>query len=256
MSRLTSLCLASSLLAIAGCDEQQARFADATPEQLSRAYSAAAGNDLMSALFLGSVFSGRNDPAGCPPVATQGQDTLVSGDCTDEDGVRFDGSMKIHNLPGLEEENRAHDLTKSGSVDLDFEVTKPEHEDIAVDGHVERDVADIAGDLKIAAEGITSISRLTIECATDGACTASSDSEIEISDLGVASVEGTWSLSGPPSGSVTVRGADTIVFDINKRDRVGCVPFTIGEKTDIVCLPEFDRVLTPTDPRSLLKAVK
>jgi hypothetical protein len=45
---------------------------------------------------------------------------------------------------------------------------------------------------------------------------------IEISDLGGASVEDTWNLDGPPSG----------------RDENGCVPYTTGDKSDTVCVPD------------------
>lgn len=103
----------------------------------------------------------------------------------------------------------------------------------------------LSGDLTIDTEGIASTSRLTLVCTIDATCTASSDSEIEISDLGVASVEGTWGLSELPRGRVTVRGADVLVFDVDSRDENGCVPYTIGDKRGTVCVPGIDEGTQP-----------
>src|SRR5262245_38326070 len=117
----------------------------------------------MSALALGTVSSGQNAPTSCPRVVTDRQDTTVTGGCTDEDGVRFEGSLEIHNLPGLEIENPAYDPSQSSSIELDFRVTSPQGEDVVLDGKVERNVADILGDLTIEAQGIESISRLAMD---------------------------------------------------------------------------------------------
>src|SRR5262245_22059957 len=104
MSRLGLRLLSSSLLsaaALAGCSESSApsaRFADATPAQLERAFEAATGRALLDALAIGVDFWGRNDPRSCPSVETRGSDTTITGGCTTENDERLEGSIVIHNL--------------------------------------------------------------------------------------------------------------------------------------------------------------
>lgn len=242
--RFASLILSSSLLsvvALAGCSgasSDETSFADATPAQLERVYSAAAGQDLGAALILGALFSGEHDPGGCPAIVTAGQDTTVTGGCTMEDGARVDGSIAIHNLNGFEE-NPAHDPSQPGFVELDFHVTTVQGERIDLDGRVdfddpvEPDGARARGDLTIGAGGVDSTSRLTLSCV-DGTCTILPGSEIELSDLGGGSVEGTWG-TGASKGRVTVRGADVLVIDLAGQDANQCAPYEIGAKRGIVC---------------------
>lgn len=235
--RVPSRCLSLGLLATAalgGCTDHRAHFTDATPTQLERAYSASSGADLVQATFLAFFSSGDN--TSCPTVVTKDQDTTVSGGCTMGDGTRVDGSIAIHNLSGLIGKNPAQPT----SIRFDHYVMSMEHKTSALDGSVEFDKSGISGDLTIDAEGISSTSHLTLACDVDRACTASSGSEIEISDLGSAGVEGTWSLTDPPSGRVTVRGADVLTLDLTRSDEKGCVPYTIASKSGTVCLPTAD----------------
>jgi hypothetical protein len=227
--------------ALAGCSVPQvplARFADATPMQLERAYSASSGEDLFTFFFLGTLWSGRNDTS-CPSIVTMGQDTTVSGGCTAEDGSRVEGSIALHNVPGSDD-NPAYDPSQPSTIDFAIRGTSPENEYVAYNGRIERDPSGISGDLTIDAAGILSISHLTLVCDVDGTCTASPSSEILISELGGASVEGTWSVSGPQRGRVIVRGADVLTFDVSGRDEDGCTPYTIGDKSGTVCVLGLD----------------
>jgi len=156
--RFTHLCLSALLVAaaaLAGCNEQQARFADATPAQIDRAYSASSGIDLGLGVLIATAWSGLNDSTSCPAVVTQGQDTTVSGGCTGDDGTRLDGSIAIHNLPGLVD-NPAYDPSKSSSVEFDFRVTPPGAEEVGFNGHVDLDPSGVTDDLTLNAEGIAS----------------------------------------------------------------------------------------------------
>lgn len=248
--RFASLFLSSSLLsvvALAGCAESGASsdevsFADATPAQLGRVYSASAGEDLAAALVLGVGFAGQNDPGSCPATVTQGQDTTVTGGCTMKDGARVDGSIAIHNLNGFVE-NPAYDPSQPGFVKLDFHVTTLQGKRIDLDGRVDFSGPDkpdgtrLQGDLTISAGGVDSISHLTLSCV-DETCTTLPGSEIELSDLGGGSVEGTWEGYwgiGAWSGRLTVRGADVLVIDIANQDEKQCAPYKIGAKRGIVC---------------------
>ncbi len=240
--RFTHLCLSAVLVAaaaLAGCNQPQARFADATPTQVARGYTASSGADLISVSFIGTTFSGQNAPTSCPTVMTAGQDTTVSGGCTTEDGARLDGSIVLHNVPGVED-NPAYNPSQPSSIELDFQVTTPGHEHIALEGRVEAGMSGISGDLTIEAQGITTTSRLTLVCDVHGTCTASPDSEIEISGLGGAGVEGTWSLADQPSGRITVRGADVLVFDLSDPDESSCTPYVLGEQTGNLCTSDLD----------------
>jgi len=237
--RLAARCLSTSVLsvaALAGCSGPgRASFADATPAQLARAYTAATGLDLMSTLIMGLGFAEQGARTGCPSLASSGGAITVTGGCTAGDGTRFDGSIAIRGLhpPDPEEEEPG-----PISVELELQIAPPRRPRIALDGRVELDLASgaprIAGDLIIDDEGIESTSRLTLACNADHACTASPDSEIAISSLGGASVEGTWSLGEPPSGRVTVRGDDALVLDM-ARLSLQCAPYEVGGKSGTVC---------------------
>lgn len=256
--RLTSLSLASSLvsaIALAGCSEPPARFADASLAQLDRAYTASTGVELLSAVLFGSnlVDSHVNsaDPTGCPAVTTAGLDTTVTGGCTDADGARIAGSVRTHNLQPLG--GPAADPAQPRSIDLDYHITTRENRRIALVGHVELDsrsaspfdlsASRLQGDLTIDVGGIESTSRLDINCDGAGVCTASPGSEIAISDLGSAGVEGAWRLDESPTGRVILRGEDELVLDIAGQAADGCVPYSLGEQRGKVCRSRFFRPL-------------
>ncbi len=245
--RLASLGLSSALFlgaALAGCTAPEGtRFADASPAQLDRTYRAASGHDLVSVLLLGSVFSGEHQPTGCPRIVTEGQDTTVTGGCTLENGTRLEGEIALHNLPAWDADFPAHDPSQPASIELDFRIAFPEGGGSMLDGRIdfaEEPEPRISGDLTIDAAGITSTSRLTVACEVEGPCTMAAGSEIEISDLGRASVEGTWHFEDPPTGQLTVRGADVLVFDVGGRESSRCVPYTVGDKRGTVCAPDFE----------------
>jgi hypothetical protein len=237
-----SLCLLATA-ALGGCSEQRARFADATRPQLARAYWASSGTEMelgvVTALTI-AAFAPSNDATSCPTVVTKGQDITLSGGCSTKDGARVEGSIAIHDLHGFEQMP-----PQPISIEFDHYVTSSKNENSALDGRVQLDPSGISGDLTLDTGGISSTSHLTLTCHVDidstaglqlGKCTASPSSEIEISDLGSAGVEGTWSLTGPPSGLVTVRGADVLTFDI-AHAQMGCVPYTITNKSDTLCPP-------------------
>lgn len=241
---LSSLSLSLlSCAALAGCPgsetEHDARFAEANDAQIERAYAAASGSDLSSALFIGILFSGSaSEPGACPTVSTDGPDTTVTGGCTTEDGDRWDGSIEIHNIPGFFVENPAYDPLLPGSVVFDLHVEPFESDDdVDLSGSVDLDNEGqtVVGDFTVDADGIETTSRLALGCEEEGPCTASPDSELVIEALGAAGVEGTWYLGEQASGRITVRGADLLVFDVASRDDAGCVDYTIGDRTGSVC---------------------
>jgi hypothetical protein len=217
----------------AGCTEQEAHFADATPAQLERALAASSGDDMGTALIFGITFSGRSEPTACPAIKTTGQSTTVTGNCTDESGGRWDGSITIRNLPGIDE-NPAFDPTQPSSAEFDLRLTSPQGEELAIDGRVTVDAVAFSSDLTIDSNGIASTSRMKLSVNSSDLLTALSGSEIEIADLGNADVEGSWSFGDVPRGSITVRGADTLVFDIGRFVN-GCVPYRIGNEQGSVC---------------------
>jgi hypothetical protein len=229
--------------ALTGCPgtEHDARFADATDQQLERAYAASSGSDLASALVIGMLLSGgTSDPGACPTIATDGQDTTVTGGCTTDDGDRWDGTIEIHNLPAAFADNPAYDPTAPGSIAFDLRITPLEGEVVELSGSVELDeeAQTITGDLTVDSDGLATTSRLALGCDDDNLCTASPDSELEIEGLGGAAVEGTWRMADPPTGTISLRGADVLVFDLATRDADGCVAYEVGDATGTVCDPD------------------
>jgi hypothetical protein len=221
-----------SVAALAGCpssNDHDARFADATDQQLQRSLSSASGTDLVMGLFIGSILSGGNsEPGVCPSIVTSGDTTTVTGGCTTEDGDVWDGTIVVV----------ANEAELSVDYDLHIAVAVGDDEvDLRGSIVADNEAQTIVGDFTIDAEGIYSTSRVSLGCETDGPCTASPDSEIEIENLGGAGVSGSWSLGDVPSGSVTLEGADKIVFDMSTRDANGCVSFTLGDETGTVCDP-------------------
>lgn len=246
--RLAALCLSTSLLSmagLAGCSAEpgRARFADATPAQLARAYTAATGLDLASTLIMGLGFAEQGARMGCPTLGSSGGAITVTGGCTAADGARLDGTIVIRGLhpPDPDEEG-----SSPISVELDFQIASPGRPRVALDGRVELDLApgapSIVGELTIDDEGIESTSRLSLHCTADHECTAAPDSEIELSSLGSAGVEGTWSLGDPPSGLATVRGADALVLDM-ARLSLQCAPYQVDDRRGTICPSRLIRAL-------------
>lgn len=250
--RLASAGLSSALLlgaALAGCTEPEgARFAEASDAQLERVYRAAAAHDLVSVLILGAVLSGGHQPTGCPRIVTEGQDTTVTGGCTLTNGARLDGSIELHNMFGYEDDPPSYDPSQPSTMELAFRISFPQGGEHALDGRLElfEEGGRFSSDLTIDTAGIASTSRIAATCQDPGPCTLSPGSEIEISGLGRAAVEGSWSFIDPPAGELTVRGADVLVFDISSLDG-NCVPYTVGDERGTVCTrdPDVDDWLEP-----------
>lgn len=236
-SRLVSLCLSSSLLsaaALAGCaDDPRARFADASLAQLDRTFTSSIGDDLAAAMILGINLAGKSDPAACPAVTTTGVDTTVTGGCTTEHGARFDGAIAIHNVESFP-------ATEPGSVELDLQFTSREGERYAFVGRVDLDAAGVRGDLTLDVGGIQSTSRLDFRCEGGETCTLSPGAEIEISELGTASVE-VSSAGASLDGLLEVRGEDVLVLDLEQAHRTpgNCAPYAVGEQRGTVCPIDF-----------------
>jgi hypothetical protein len=232
-TRILGSAAALTIAALPACGgDDGATFAKASPEQLQRAFQAGSGADAGSVLLIGLFLSGADDPTACPRLATQGAVTTVTGGCTDAEGVRFDGSIRIDNLPGFFEENPAFDPSRPSRVTADDFRVRDGDQTTSIDGSVELDwstsVATI--DLTIGFGGITTTSQLVLrEDRLADTSTADAGSSISVSGLGSAEVSGTWSLGGDfPEGAMTLRGADTIVFDIGGTTADGCIPYRIS----------------------------
>ena len=244
MSKIGSLILSSTLLSLAalpGCSEQSiehdATFATATAKQVKRAYQASSGFDQLLALLAADHWFGKNDPTGCPAIVTRGAVTTVTGGCSTEEGGRIEGKAEIRNMPDFDR-FPSDRPTEPGSIEIDLSLRamSPDTEHVAFKGDVEIDPdAGFRGDLTLTYEGITSRSRLGIELGSDESLTLAPDSEIEISDVGGAGVEGTWRYSDPPSGRLILRGADELVFDMAHPTDDGCIPYEAGANRGTVC---------------------
>jgi hypothetical protein len=241
--KLPAFLASLSLLAVAtltGCPSpnDDARFADATEVQIERSYTAASGRDLGDMLLIGTIFSGTpTNSASCPSIVTSGQDTTVSGGCTDGDGAHYEGTIVTHNGQGFIIPNPAYDKTEPTTVTYNAFEIKADTDHVILDGVVSMDpvAREVDGDMTLTAQEIESQERITLTCNAANLCTAV-DSEIALSDLGGATVEGSWSLGETPTGTITLHGADDLVFQQGSIDADGCVPYAVGSKTGKVCM--------------------
>ncbi len=225
----------AALATLAGCpggSDLDATFVDATPAQLERALQVGSGGDGGSAYFLGMLLSQQDAPEDCPRLVTSGATTTVTGGCDTDGGGRIEGRIVIENVPPFFAEDPDIDPDAPSSVSYDnFHVVDGD-DDIFIDGVVELDPVTQAAaiDLTVRAEGIEATSQLTLSCDATDLCSAAEGGEVEIVGIGRAAIEGSWRLDEPAEGTLTLRGADTVVFDVGA-SADNCVPYTLADGT-------------------------
>ncbi|MCA9677210.1 MAG: hypothetical protein H6709_06165 [Kofleriaceae bacterium] len=204
-----------------------AHFKTASQEQIARAVSAGAGYDYGLAFFLGAAYSGIENPTGCPAVTVSGSVTTVTGGCDTDDG-HIDGTIVLDNVPGLfggdANPTRAQSLTFEG-----WRMTSPDEDDVAIDGTIVVEAGHATVDLTVDLGGMVADSSFEMVCSTGdgGPCGPADGGWIDVDGLGGAAVSGAWTLGDPPSGKLTLTGADTFVLDFDNAGSDGCVPYAI-----------------------------
>lgn len=207
-------------------DDSRAVFADATDLELMRALQSAAAGDALNAVTIGSLFSQRDEPAGCPIIASEGAVTTVTAGCTDVDGARIEGTLLLDNVPPILSQDP--DIDPDGLRRLvadDFSLVGPEGR-MTLDGTAEIEPAHrtAAIGLRFEVHDLVATSDVEWICDDTELCTASAGSAIDLDGVGRATVEGTRRIGEPKAGTVTLHGVDDVTFDI-AASTADCVPY-------------------------------
>ncbi len=227
------------LAALAACsssskDTQPAQFKSADDAHLERALLTASGTDYEAALLFSALLS--IPPSTCPAIAQQGAQTTLTGGCTTNAGSAVGGTATLENL------GANSDSTQPATADF-ANFTLSTSGNIAFDGTISLAPAApptvVTTDLDMTFGGIAGHSALIVQIpaaadgsSTGGSLTAVAGSTVEIDGLGSAEVSGTWTIGengGPSSGSLTLTGADTLVFNIAQGDSNDCYTYTIDD---------------------------
>ena len=246
MAHVARASLLGFLVLIAACGDDPAGPADyraATPLQRSRALAAASGYTAGRLMYEVSELA-QEPERGCPSITRAGDRVIIRGGCTTEDGWRFEGRIEARNLDRLRLRPIPADLDVT--IDLDgFAASGPDgaggSRSTGLDGHLaatsDGAQAAVRADLRIDEVGQTTILDGTwrFDLATR-ATHADPGSTVELDDLGVGEVTGTWTEGDPGSGAVELRGASVLRGDFSRQDWRGCLPLSVdGVEVEISC---------------------
>lgn len=237
-----SLLSTAALLPLAACGDDPAsdgaHFAEASLAQKQRALSAAAGVDAASGMLVAFFLEAVPPESECPRVTRSGGTVTATTDCTDDEGHKLSGRIIAKNLPSLL--GGGNDPTKP--IEVTFEGYRSDAgsaaESLAFDGKLilHPDGSQIA-QLTATMNGLEAVTDATWRPSAGERFTAVAGSTIEVTGLGVAEIEGSWSMSEEaPSGRLALRGADVLEADFGRMAN-GCVPLTIdGAAAGQLCM--------------------
>jgi hypothetical protein len=227
--------LASPLLALAACGSSEpardAVFASAPEGQIHRAFSAASGADAAGALFLGVAYA--TAPASttsCPRIAHDGGRTTITGGCSNDEGIKYEGTATFDNVPTLT--GGGYDPSKPTRIEFDgFKANAQAKDPVIIDGSVTISKTSMTTELSLTADNVSSHAAIELTQGADGSVTAQDGSSIDVEKLGSAAVSGTWKPAkdgAAATGKITVTGKDVLVFDLGAADANGCAPYSVG----------------------------
>jgi hypothetical protein len=210
LASLTALAAACSGSGTSGT----ARFADASQMQLARTVFAAVGGDVELAAFTPFVALGNS----CPVVSTSGNDTDVSGGCTDSNGVAYAGSAQFTDFQALAgsgsgtatmtfDHFSATGSAASGTIE-GFPIDAYEY-----DGTAEMNTTTLSTTgFEATFLGISVTTTMDLTCTTT-TCSFGDGATLDVTGLGSVDVRGTWSKAGTSaSASMEIDGADTLTL--------------------------------------------
>lgn len=239
-SRLASLFATATLFQLAACGDDPgatdgARFAGASLAQKERAVAAAAGLDAAIGILAASTLELTPNGSTCPRITRAGDTLTANTGCTDEDGNKLSGRVVAKNLPSFF--GGGHDPSRPTEVTFEgYRIDGPD-QDLALDGKliIRPDGSQTAA-LTATLSGIEVATDATWRPAAGELFTADAGSTIEITGLGLAEIEGQWSMDeDAPSGVLSLHGADVLEADFS-RAVSGCVPLTIdGQAAGQLC---------------------
>jgi hypothetical protein len=206
------------------------RLADRSDAEIARLVNAAGGTDMFGAQAQVESLSSGDDP--CPALAIAGDQLLITGGCTTQDGVQIDGSATVTNPFAVDA------ITYNYQADTVYQLDQLSFTQQGFaqvyDGVVR--VADSSttyeADVTVEQQGIAVRSDLFYQCDR-GSLTCSLDgSGLELVGAGGVHVSGSAKVGSPPSASFTLHGADTMTITVSQ----GCVAWQIaGSDRQQVC---------------------
>jgi hypothetical protein len=243
ISRIAYSLTTTTLLLLAACADdpasrpppveepppEGARFAGASLEQKQRALAAAAGADAAMGMLVAGFLELTPPESTCPLVIRAGDTLTATTDCTDDSGNQLSGRIIAKNLPSLVD--GASDPTLP--IELTFEAYRLEtasaEEGIALNGTlIFRPDGSQTSALTATLSGLEVATAATWRPGAGEQQTADASSTIELTGLGRARIEGSWSMDAP-SGALALRGADVLEADFDLAAN-GCVPLTVDGK--------------------------
>lgn len=150
-------------------------------------------------------------------MVTTGNVTTITSDCTNDSGTMLRGRVVVTNFP----RHTGYDATRPGTVVAEgWTAISADGATAAVSGEVQRTEvsadapARLGGVVEIDEDGIVVHSEIEFECDETSLCTIVDESWFEVSDLGAATVTGTFRFGGERTGEITATGEDTLVIDV------------------------------------------
>ena len=225
-----------------------ANFQKATMQQLGAVLDAATGRHAwMSAFDMSLALADYQHPPSCPAIQNTGSTWTLTGGCTDLDDATWSGKATISNAPGFNGQAApSYDSSRPTTIAFDMWSVAGGGSGTTLDGTV--DYTDLglvsAGDSYPAFRSLVSALTVTtahlttteqVHLALDPTgWSLTQPSWLELDGLGGATLSGAWSDGRTPSGTLTVHGADDLVFDFTQLQQE-CVGYTIGTKTGVAC---------------------
>lgn len=239
--------LATTLVAACSDDaHDSATFASATDVQLLRVIQIAQFDDVGEMLALSELF-GANLP-GCPAVATSGQVTTITTDCTRDNGWTLTGRVVITNFGFDDEAVPARDRSQPSTVEA-YELRGSRGDEVQlIDGKVEvvmpglpeSSPFDLIASLDSRAGGLGAHTEGTIRCDASESCLYDG-AWIGVDTVGEATIDD--GRFDDANNAITLRGQDTLVLAA-ERDDQGCFAVTIDGAARQVCDGSFRRATT------------
>ena len=225
-----------------------ANFQMASTSQLGAVLDAATGrNAWQSAFGLSLALAAYRNPPSCPAVQGSGTSWTITGGCTDRDDTTWSGKATISNAPGFNGQAAAgYDPSRPTTIAFDMWTVAGGGSGTTLDGTVayadlrlvsEADsypaFSSLESALTVTTAHITTSEQVHLALDPTG-WSLTSPSWLELDGLGSATLSGAWSDGSTPSGTLTVHGADDLVFDFTQLQQE-CVGYTIGSTTGVAC---------------------
>jgi hypothetical protein len=233
--------LVHGLIALAlpsGCAEPvppagDARFAQASEEQLWRVYSATFVADMLGVAIRANWDASQEDRDECPAIRHSGTLTVVTGGCEYED-VQHLGTTRIHNVEAPFSDIATYDPSQPSLVEYDATSIISPRVVRELDGSVRWGPRDEHGVMRSTSElsvRDTSTHSGDVRSHTSGESTCDRDNNCTL--LGTIAIDG---LGDAPfatyiraeDAKIVLRGADVLTFDLDALTEE-CVPWSVDD---------------------------